>query len=134
MGDLLQTSAARKQLKTTWTGGSGKLPESLTLQDCKNRGLELVDRFRQAALSVTFENFQTHLSHYQHRFSQDEFWTENCYLIWFHGKDLQKEMQRQQSNYISLSSFFEWAIDRLDMTQHPDLMDLKARIEDLLED
>ncbi|MGC9503176.1 hypothetical protein [Baaleninema sp.] len=94
----------------------------------------MVDRFRQAALSVTPENFQHRLTFYQHDFSQDEFWEANRYLIWFHGKDLQKEMQRQRSHYISLSSFFEWAIDRLDLTQHPDLMELKARIEELLED
>ncbi|WP_026097764.1 DUF4435 domain-containing protein [Baaleninema simplex] len=134
LGDLLRTSAAREHLKTTWTGGSGKLPESLTLQDCQQEGVKLVEEFRKAALSITPENFLDRLSHYQEYFSQDEFWAENRYLIWFHGKDLQKEMQRQQSNYISLSSFFEWAIARLDMTQHPDLMDLKARIEDLLED
>ncbi|MEH2313606.1 MAG: hypothetical protein V7K35_19895 [Nostoc sp.] len=34
LADLLQSSASRHQLKTTWTGGSGKLPFSLTLHDC----------------------------------------------------------------------------------------------------
>lgn len=34
LGDLLRMSTAREQLKTTWTGGSGKLPELLDLQSC----------------------------------------------------------------------------------------------------
>lgn len=131
LGDLLRRSAAREQLKTTWTGGSGRLPISLDLQDCRNQALELVNQFRQAVESVTPENFEESLDSYQQRFIQADFWTQKQYLIWFHGKDIQKEMQRQQANYISLSSFFDWAITQLDITQHPDLVELRARIEQL---
>lgn len=46
LGDLLSMSAARERLKTTWTGGSGKLPGLLDLQSCKSQALELVDQFR----------------------------------------------------------------------------------------
>ncbi|PSF36053.1 hypothetical protein C7H19_15030 [Aphanothece hegewaldii CCALA 016] len=53
------------------------------------------------------------------------------YLIWFHGKDLQKEMQKQKPRYISLPSFFEWAIPKLDINQHPDIVELRTRIEQL---
>lgn len=105
LGDLLSTSAAREQLKTTWTGGSGKLPGLLDLQSCKSQALELVDQFRQASESVTAENFEVSLNSYQQHFIQEDFWTQKHYLIWFHGKDVQKEMQRQEPKYISLSSF-----------------------------
>lgn len=131
LGDLLQMSTAREQLKTTWTGGSGKLPESLDLQNCQNQALELINQFRQAVESVTPENFEERLNLYQQLFTQEEFWTDKQYLIWFHGKDIKKEMQRQKPNYISLSSFFDWAVTQLDINQHPDLMELRARIEEL---
>lgn len=131
LGDLLRMSTAREQLKTTWTGGSGKLPELLDLQSCQNQALELINQFRQAVDSVTPENFEASLNSYQQLFTQEDFWTQKQYLIWFHGKDLKKEMQRQQPNYISLSSFFDWAVTKLDITQHPDLVELRARIEQL---
>ena len=131
LGDLLSMSAARAQLKNTWTDGSGNLPQSLDLQSCQNQALELVDKFRQAVDSVTRENFEVSLNSYQQHFIREDFWTQKQYLIWFHGKDIIKEMQRQKPNYISLYDFFNWAIDQLDITQHPDLMELRARIEQL---
>ncbi len=131
LGDLLRISTAREQLKTTWTGGSGRLPKSLDLQDCRNQALKLIKQFRQAVKAVTPEEFETSLNSYQQQFTQRNFWTQQQYLIWFHGKDLQREMQRQKPDYISLSSFFDWAIDQFDINQYPDLMELRARIEQL---
>lgn len=130
LGDLVNMSAAREQLKTTWTN-TGKLPDSLILQDCKNQALELVNQFRQAVESVTTQKFEDNLVSYQQQFDQEEFWTQKQYLIWFNGKDIQKEMQKQDSKYISLNSFFDWAIPQLDITQHPDLMELRTKMEQL---
>jgi hypothetical protein len=131
LGDLANMGAARQQLKTTWTGESGKLPTSLTLQDCKTQALEMISEFRQAVETVTPEEFENRLNLYHQQFEQEEFWTEKQYLIWFHGKDIQKEMQRQQNNYISLKYFFDWAIQNLDINQHPDLIELRERIKNL---
>lgn len=131
LGDLLSTSAARKQLKTTWMGSSGILPESLELENCKNQALELINQFRQSVESITETHFQKSLDAYLQQFEQDDFWEQKQYLIWFQGKDIQKEMQRQQNQYISLSHFFNWAINKLDIDQHPDLIDLRERIRAL---
>ena len=81
LGDLLRMSTAREQLKTTWTGGSGKLPELLDLQNCQNQALELINQFRQAVDSVTPKNFEASLNSYQQLFTQEDFWTHNQYLI-----------------------------------------------------
>lgn len=131
LADLLQMSAARVQLRTTWTRSSGQLPSSLALQDCRVQAVELINQFTQAVATVTQDRFEESLTTYQDRFAQEEFWTQQQYLIWFHGKDLQKAMQRQQSQYISLDAFFDWAIPQLDITQHSDLMELRTRIEQL---
>lgn len=130
LGDLVNMSTARQQLKTTWTK-KGKLPNSLNLQDCKNQALQLVNQFRLTVGAVTWDKFEDNLVSYQQLFNQEEFWTQKQYLIWFNGKDIQKEIQRQDSKFISLDSFFDWAIRKLDINQHPDLIELRTKIEQL---
>jgi len=131
LSDLVNTSAARTHLKTTWTGGSGKLPAPLVLQDCRTEALKLIDQFRQAIGTITRDRFEESLAIYQQQFARSEFWEQKQYLTWFHGKDIQKAMQIQEPRYISLKSFWDWAITQLDITQHSDLMELRTRIEQL---
>jgi hypothetical protein len=128
LADLLRSSATRHQLKTTWTGGSGKLPQSLTLQDCQQQALALIEQFREAVETVTREIFLESIDLYLEMFSQEEFWSSKQYLIWFHGKDIQKAMQQRQSQYIALNSFFDWALNQIDINLYPDLIDLQNRI------
>ncbi|MEG4504002.1 hypothetical protein QUA81_14270 [Microcoleus sp. F6_B4] len=130
LGDLVNMSTARQQLKTTWTE-KGKLPDSLILQDCQYQALELVNQFRLAVESVTPEKFEDNLVSYQQRFNQEEFWREKQYLIWFNGKDIQKQIQKQDSKFISLTNFFHWVIPQLDINQYPDIIELRTKIEQL---
>ncbi|MEQ9358259.1 hypothetical protein [Coleofasciculus chthonoplastes] len=131
LADVAKPSVARSQLETTWTKGSGKLPTSLDLQSCQAKAKELIQTFREAVDQVTQDRFEASLGIYHAKFSQDEFWQQKQYMIWFHGKDLQKAMQQQESQYISLKNFFAWAIEQLDITQYPDLMELRTKIENL---
>jgi hypothetical protein len=131
LADLLQSSASRHQLKTTWTGGSGELPPSLTLQDCQTEAEALINQFQQAVGTVTPDRFKQSLAEYQQQFAQEEFWTQKQYLIWFHGKDIQKAMQQRDSRYISLKTFFDWVLNQLDVNQYPDLIELQNRINPL---
>jgi hypothetical protein len=131
LGDLSQISGARSQIKTTWTGGSGNLPASLDLQSCKTNALTLVNDFRSDLQTITQEKFEESLDKYKARFDQPEFWANKKYLIWFHGKDIQKEMQRQKQNYISLEDFFDWAIPELEIDRYPDFIALQKKIKEL---
>ena len=131
LGELLQKDETRTHLKTTWTGESGRLPASLTLDDCRHEAIQLIERFRQAMSIVTVEAFETQLTRYKSQFEQSEFWEQKHYLIWFHGKDVQKAMQRLNSQYISLQEFFKWAVRHIDFTQHADLNELRGKIEQL---
>jgi hypothetical protein len=128
---LSQNPAGRSQIKTTWTGGSGQLPDPLVLDDCRTKAVQLITQFRDAVDAITPEKFEENLDKYQEKFTQEEFWRQKQYLIWFHGKDIQKQMQKQQSRYISLSHFFAWAIVNFQINQHPDLMELQSIIEQL---
>ncbi|MFP5272210.1 hypothetical protein [Coleofasciculus sp.] len=132
LADVAKPSGARSHLKTTWTKGSGKLPASLGLPHCQAEAKKLIQTFREAVDQVTQDKFEESLGIYQDKFSQDEFWQHKQYIIWFHGKDLQKAMQRQKSQYISLKeNFCNWAIEQLDITQYPDLTELRTKIENL---
>jgi len=128
LADLWQTQV---QLKTTWTSGSGNLPSPLTLQECCDEALNLINQFREVVDTVTEENFEVSLDKYQHQFAQPEFWENKQYLIWFHGKDIQKMMQQEKNQYISLKWFFNWAINQLDITLHSDLVELRSKIQQL---
>lgn len=136
LSDLLRSDEANVKLKTTWTHRSGKLPPSLELKDCQTEALELIKQFRQATDSVTPDNFKSSLAEYQDRFNQTNFWTQKQYLIWFHGKDLQKVMQKQEPHYISLNHFFHWVIkyEQFDITRHQDIKELRKKIEHLQSD
>lgn len=136
MGDLLAGSAAREQLRTTWTGSSGTLPNSLALEDCRTSALELIEEFRQAVNTITSDNFEKSLHTYQEKLSDANFWNQQQYLVWFHGKDIIKQMQRQENNYPPLKQkkgedFLDWAIAEIDFSQHPDLLEFKNKIESL---
>ncbi|AMW31214.1 hypothetical protein AP285_28145 [Limnospira platensis YZ] len=131
LGELLAGSSARETLKTTWTGGSGTLPNSLVLQECKISALEMINKFRQAVDTVTSEHLEIYLTNYQEKFSDEEFWNRQQYLIWFHGKDLIKQMQRQENRYPPLKQFLDWGITRININQYPDLLELKNKIESL---
>jgi hypothetical protein len=131
LSDSLRKSQTREQLKTTWTGSSGKLPESLDLTHCQEQAVNLINQFRQALESVTIESFQASLDSYQNQFRQEDFWQQKQYLIWFHGKDIQKQMQQQEPNYISLRHFYDWAINQLDINQHLELKELQTKIKQL---
>lgn len=131
LADLLQTGTARQHLKTTWLKNSGDLPNLLTLQDCQSNARLLINSFRQSLDVVTHQLFEQSVEKYQNYFSQPAFWANREYLIWFHGKDLQKMMQRQQQNYISLDEFFKWAVQAIDVSKHADLVELSQQIEQL---
>lgn len=80
---------------------------------------------------MTLDGFEASLASYHQKFSQSEFWSQKQYAIWFHGKDIQKEMHKQESHYISLEQFFYWAANKLDIDRHLDLRELRSKIEQL---
>ncbi len=131
LADSVTIGATRSQIQTTWMGNSGILPQSLTLQDCRNEALNLIKQFRTTISMVTESRFEEQLNNYMHRFEQEIFWSQRQYLVWFQGKDIQKQMQREKSQFISLSDFFQWAIGKIDFTEHLDLVELKRRVESL---
>lgn len=138
LGDLLRMTGARSQLKTTWTRGSGKLPSSLEIDDCKMSAIqEIIEPFRRQVDAITVSGFEESLDKYLAEFAAPDFWHNKGYMIWFHGKDILKEMHRQNNRYISIDDFFEewfkqeeW-VNQLDITRYPDFIELQSKLEQL---
>ncbi len=132
LGDLLRMTGARSQLRTTWTD-DGKLPDSVQLEACKTAAIQqVIEPFRRDVEAITVSNFEASLGKYLDLFTRSEFWTNKKYMIWFDGKDMAKEMQRQNHKYISIKKGFlkNW-VGQLDIMQHPDLIELQSKLEQL---
>ena len=119
------------RLKTTWTGGSGNLPPSLTIDDCLSEGIKLINQFRSSIEIVTEDVFKESIKKYSDLFSNKDFWSAKQHLIWFNGKDIQKAMQIAKPQYISLKNFYHSAINTIDLTKHYDFMEFKRKVENL---
>ncbi len=115
------------EINTTWRkDGSGDLPSSLVLEDCVEEAKKLINDFSDRVKNINEVEFDKHLQHYQQIFDSDKFWNQEEYTIWFHGKDLQKAMQKEKPHIFSLKKhFFRWATQRIDITKYPDLIELK---------
>ncbi len=117
------------QVESTWTKGSGYLPRSLKMDDCQKEANKLIENLTDSMKGVNQDEFEKHLNAYQEKFQATEFWAQKKYLVWFHGKDLKKAMQKNRPNSISLDKFCTWATAHLELNQHPDLLELKDRIQ-----
>lgn len=136
LGNLCQLSASRKHLDTSWTKDT--IPDSLDLSHCKSQALSLIHDFKNTVAEVTIDKFEESLDRYLQLFNQQEFWQQKHYLIWFNGKDIYKAMhkisqdqKRPYKSYISMDKFSKWAVNNIDITQHPDLIELRNKIEQL---
>jgi hypothetical protein len=118
------------EIGTTWTKGSGSLPNSLQLEDCVEQAKQLIATFKDIIIGVGEVQFEQHLNHYRDKFVQTEFWEKEQYLVWFHGKDLKKAMPKNKPGTISLKHFFNWATEHLELTKHPDLLELEKKFDD----
>ena len=131
LAGLVNSNAQNTQLTNTWTGGSGTLPESLTIDDCRRAARSLIIDFRTGLESITESIFDSRLDEYVQRFAKEEFWLQQDYLIWFNGKDIQKQMGKDQNHFISLKEYFKWAVNKLDVNQFPDLIELQKEMRKL---
>jgi hypothetical protein len=119
------------KVETTWTEGSGKLPHSLQLDECKKKAEQLIVEFTNTANKLNSIQFKQALEKYLTQFRSPQFWQDQDYLVWFHGKDLKKAMQKNQPNWISLDKHCEWAATVVDYRQYPDLEELSKRVQSL---
>lgn len=112
-------------LETKWTGASGMLPDSLTENECWESARKLVEEFGTVAGSVSESRLREAFDRFKAQFQAPAFFASQQYMVWFHGKDLLKAMQRMKLNLFGLErSFLPWAVERLAWRAHLDLCQL----------
>jgi len=116
------------EISTTWTRGSGYLPSSLNEEDCLNEAKTLVNDFRSQTAGVSETGLEINFRSFLERFSAEGFLNHQEYLVWFHGKDLKKAMQKLRLQGISLDHFLGWSVENFDWEQHRDLRELASLI------
>jgi len=125
---ILKPSDRWPEVSTTWTEGSGYLPSSLDESECLEQAKKLVSGFAAATAGVSEGRFLQNYERFAKQFMAHEFIDEAHYLVWFHGKDLRKAMQKLRPNSISLEHFCGWSVENLDWAQHADLRELATKI------
>jgi hypothetical protein len=109
---------------TTWTGGSGDMPLSLTYDDCLEEACQLITIFQENIENVRHDLFRSSAQAYRERFSTESFFESHRYLFWFHGKDHLVQLCRRLSRDFPRRSYARWAAENVDVDKHPDLQQL----------
>lgn len=131
---LAQLKPGRRwpEVQTTWRKGSGDLPLDLDRPACQQAGRELVRGFTAATALVTEERFDEQEEHFHTLFHEPDFFQQQRYLVWFHGKDLLTALRRQLNfSQPEMADYCTWAAQNLNLATHPDLQELQVKIEAL---
>ena len=117
-----------RALRNTWTRGSGWLPpqDELGWDQGLLRAQTLVEQAQPQGLDPG--RLQELAESYRARFEDRAFLESDLPLIWFSPKDIAKQMQRQDPNLFGLDAYFSWAVDHVDISSHPDLVQLRERL------
>lgn len=82
----------------------GKMPKQFDLTYCKTQANKLIDDFQRKTEKLSKDDLNTYIEEFVQKFSSDNFYTQEQYLVWFHGKDLQMLIQLELlRNYSNLS-------------------------------
>jgi hypothetical protein len=110
--------------ETTWTKGSGYLPEKLDLDTCKNEGAKLVyDAKYKAQLYWQHIRYCKELNNFVSLFD-DTFFTELKFLIYFQGKDFAKALTNKIAGF-PLKQYYSFVKEKFDYKKYKDLVELR---------
>ncbi len=113
-----------RRISSTWTRGNGDLPspEALSWEACLESARGQISAMPSS--SSLLDTLEAEASRVHARFLEEDFYSSERYLVWFNAKDIQKQVQRERPELFSLKAYFDWAVDQLDWSTHPDLREL----------
>lgn len=126
------------EINTNWTGGSGKLPESMDFDTCLSQAIILIKNFHNDVEDVDESRFADTIEEFRGIFNEPAFFDEEQYVYWFHGKDLSATIfrrlrelleARNLPHNISRKRFEEWACEHIDDVSYPDIQQLINLLE-----
>jgi|GEM_PF-543291 hypothetical protein len=133
-------------MNTTWTKGSGVLPNVLDRADCLQETIQLVENVKNTAQSLTNDaktivgatettsvitnNYIEQIyDHFIARFN-DNFIENQEYLIWYNGKDIQEAIKKRMPFRLqgfSFKNYYQYVLDseQFNIQNFPDLIQLR---------
>lgn len=133
-------------MDTTWTQGSGELPNALDRADCLQKTIQLVENVKNKAQSltnhaktivgvtetvsmITNAYIEQIYEHFIDRFN-DTFIENQEYLIWYNGKDIQKAIKNRMPFRLqgfSFKKYYQYVLDseHFNIQNFPDLIELR---------
>ncbi|MDR0682098.1 MAG: DUF4435 domain-containing protein [Dysgonamonadaceae bacterium] len=109
---------------TTWiSGGSGDLPENLSLADCKKNGWNLIQKAQKIVSEWTEEKYDSILNEFLTLFDE-QFLADLKFLIYFQGKDFAQALQLILKDF-PIRDYYRFSKENLDFTKFNDLGELQ---------
>jgi hypothetical protein len=114
---------------TSWTKGSGHLPDNLDENACIEQGFSLIETQRQKICPIDKETFLQKFHTFYERFD-DDFYQNQLYWVWFNAKDIEKAARPQLPSNFSFPDYYKFALKNLNFTEkYKDLADMLAVLE-----
>lgn len=111
------------------SGSDGELPQDLPPAACRALAAARLAPIRGTLGALGMDALDQRIEHYTARFEADDFWADQHWLAWFHGKDLRAAWARRVPN-IHWRRCLMWAAEHLNWRAHPDLVQLHDLIKD----
>ncbi len=120
------------EIGSTWRpDGIGDLPQELDFQSCLDEARVMTETYVTQANTVSVGKLETLAEQFRTQFSQPEFYEQQQYLVWFHGKDLLKMVCRKLGDNFPCKKYTLWAVANLNLESHPDLLQLQTLCNNL---
>jgi hypothetical protein len=113
---------------TTWTGGSGNLPISMMLDECRKEGWNVIEKNKNHVdIEWTKINFNKTIDDFISLFDVD-FLNDLKFLVFFQGKDFAKALTNNLQNF-PLKNYYKFAKEHFDYKKFVDLVQLRNILE-----
>ncbi len=124
LGKMRSGSAS---FNTTWTSGSGTLPEKLDIEVCKEKGWELISKAKNISNEWTEVLFLQYTKEFTKLFDET-FFDDLKFLIYFQGKDFAKSLKNILPDF-PIKKYYKFAKENFDFNKYLDLKELNNLIK-----
>ncbi|MDX2301357.1 MAG: hypothetical protein NW226_01100 [Microscillaceae bacterium] len=113
---------------TTWTGGSGNLPDQFDQDYCKQKALEKILKSKGVAENWNEDSFDRERKFFLDKFD-DTFFENLGFLVWFQGKDFASALKIHLPEF-PIKEYYKFAKKLFDYKQFTDLLELRKILEE----
>jgi hypothetical protein len=117
------------KISTSWTSDSGKLPKELDKEFCLSEAKKIIKTFLATSNKATITDLETAFDTFITKFTTQEFYNSDEYLVYPNGKDIQTAFSKLFLSYTkhpfpSWNEYYDFAIKETDFNKFEDLREL----------